>query len=219
MNFKIFALAIFTLLTQQISVQAQEGETKTNNKFEDFNFGILMEYQNGNFQYDFLNQVAEFDDQSWLAFGIGILGEYSISKNIYLGVSPKILFTELDSKDNGGFTRIEKIENVAVQLPIYVAYEFDLAKKVDPFISLGYAMNLNIKDRDEPLSLSSDTYSEIFLDLGFAVETKFFTWAPYFGYNRSLSDLLDLTFTDINGEVIDTSSRLDSFHIGVRFKG
>ena len=216
LNF-IFVFILF-IVTQQFSLKAQT--TNSDPLEKNYRFGILLEYQGA--KVNFVSEAADdyFRDKTAQSFGIGIMGEYKLAKNFFISLQPKILFSDYNLTFEDGGVETETLEeNINIQLPIYAIYEFSNDSKFTPTVSLGYAFDINIVDPENDISLSPPTFHELLAEVGFSVQTSFFTWSPYFGMNTSLSNVMDIQLTDVNGDNLNSDNRRLGFHAGVRFKG
>lgn len=211
MNFKFLIVFVSIFVTQQLLAQ---DHIKTPINQKDFRFGIYMQYQSGNLEHT--DSQTSPTETNFNVFGLGVLGEYRLIKNLFLGVNPEInanqytFFTNDVESDFKG-------ENLSLRFPLYLNLELSTEENISPTVSAGLAYNLNIcEDCTENIS---ESFTELLLEVGVTFKNNYFMWYPYIGFNRSLSDPLDLMFTDSNGQVIEGNQFRQGFHFGVRFKG
>ena len=149
---------------------------------------------------------------------LGVLAEYRLFNNLFVGTNPEVnfityTFTNTITMEEDDF----RGESISVKLPLYLNLELLTEEKISPTLTTGFAQNLNIGE--DAVRNISRSFSEFLLELGVTVKNNYFMWTPYIGYNRSLSNPLDVTFTNVNGDIIDTKPIRQGFHVGVRFKG
>lgn len=197
--------AMLSIITCVLVAQSETESTKNKLRFG-FNFGA---------NYSLLQSNEELPTYSKIYNGVGakvgLLMDYSISKNLLFSPKTEIVFNKSGVKTTNANNSISDYEVLPISLNIMTHFVYKIGKgSTVPYLLIGPSLNLSLKRAK--LQTDFQSKSNFTIDFGIGLENTFqhFIFAPEIRYSLGL--------LNINSNPIIKSLNYHSISIVLNFK-